>query len=205
MQRISIEKLRVRSNSEYWVGCNCGLAKEYKIHKIHVHPNFNFESDLKGDFDLALIATKGNWKGKYDKTSEKYLHFYKSSLTGTLTVLGWGVSKLHDTSPTDLRRNENLMILPSNFCQQHFPFEFSNQSFCVSDKNFRRESPCFLNHGGPLLISDVSSNQTTLIGIAAYTPPVCDESLEPALIVNVSLHADFINSSFWLFDNVTYT
>ncbi|KAF2892775.1 hypothetical protein ILUMI_13399 [Ignelater luminosus] len=193
MEGIRLKELRVRTNSEYWEGCQCDLlAKEYEIKTVHVHPNFSVDYREIGKNDVAIIVIKGHWKGPYDKTSlGSKLTTFPDAPNDKLFALGWRIKRKPPIESTDLRKTDNLMVIPKRSCSGYFKTNLSEQTFCVTNENIQQGGPCHFNRGGPLLVAVVGN--IALKGIALYAP-TCEAKSKPAVLVNISFHADFLSS-----------
>ncbi|KAF2886946.1 hypothetical protein ILUMI_19227 [Ignelater luminosus] len=196
MQNISIREVRIRTNSEYWQGCECELAQEYEIKLMQSHPQFSPHSKVVGEYDFAIIIINGQWKGPYDKQAlRSKLKILPNSPDTPLTALGWSTSRKLQIESTDLTATANLMIISNSKCRCYFGFEISQQTFCIINKEVQKRNPCHLNAGGPLLTSNI--NETILKGIVLYAP-TCQETLKPAIVLNTSLHEKLINNVSWV-------
>ncbi|KAF2900495.1 hypothetical protein ILUMI_05691 [Ignelater luminosus] len=193
LEGVRLKEMRVRTNSEYWEGCKCDLlAKEYKIKTVHLHPHFSVDFSKIGENDVAIIVIKGHWKGPYDKTSlNSKLTIFTNAPNDKLYALGWSIKRKPPIESTDLKRTNNLMVIPKSSCNVYVKSKLSEQTFCVTNENIQQYNPCHFNRGGPLLAAVVGN--TVLKGIALYAP-TCEEQSRPAVLVNISLHGDFLNN-----------
>ncbi|KAF2884843.1 hypothetical protein ILUMI_21320 [Ignelater luminosus] len=202
---ISAENVRVRTNSEYWMSCDCGLAESYMIHKWHLHPDYRELVEPYGTVihnDIGLIAVQGLWRGDYDRASlNKPLQYARWPPVINMReinayTLGWGYTKSVREVSKELQIAVGFSLTSSDDCGKYYKRNVPFNTYCIGPADRSSGTPCAFDQGGPVLW-DSSDGKKYLIGITSIAA-WCGDVQRPTIVVNSSLFADFINDVAWV-------